>query len=1049
MFAAVASARSVPIPQEGAAARFRLETGQRRVHEISLREGEFLRATVHQQGVDLMLQLLGPGGRVVERDFDSSDGPLGLEPASLLASEAGTYAIEVRAVDETEAGEYGLETEAPRLPDARDRLRLEAENVMQTASRVMGPRAASGRPRPDGTQVTDAIGLYALAIPLWARLDEPCWEAEARVCLALNLTWSLQRESALDNFTRAIDLWEGCPASDYKMAETVLFAGRAFVADSRLRDAAELFDLGLGMSDDPILRLQFLVQSSLVHGQLGDTTRAISYGEEALPLLRERKFAQGTAVVLTHLANAHYRRGELQKASEQAQEALALRRQLGEELGIVATLTALGDIYDALGEPELALTYLEEATEKYAKFATGTAARPRRAAILARIGRREQAREQLLRAVDIARDSFAQGPEAMALLQLAELSVDAGDWEEARANVEFVLAGARRSGDRYVEGQALEMDGRIRLHAGDHAGARVALEASLALRRAVGDREGEATVLRQRARVESAAGDLEAARGLIEAARTVAARQRGLLATPEMRAAWATTARAIDEDHVGVLMDLHRAHPGQGFDALAFEASESASSRSLLESLAERDQAAAEEPASGPVARERAVRERLGAGLDRQLRARQAGLAPEALARADQEVLELWAEHQRAQAEAASRDGGRRAAPEPLRLADVQESLLDADTTLLEFFVGRERGYAWVVGRGRLQAYELPSRARVESAVSAMRAALMRPPRTRRAAGGQQELARLAALLLPQERGLLGGRRLVVVADGVLHYVPFSALPDASGAPLLARFEVTNAPSASVAALLRRRAEGRAPAPYAIAAVADPVYDVRDERLGGRAAARTPDETLAKATRGFDFKDGRLPRLPFTRREATTIAALRPARSRTALDFGANLDAALAPDLSQYRFVHLAAHGLLNDIRPELSGLVLSLVDRKGRARPGLLTAPDVSRLRLNADLVVLSSCRSAVGREVSGEGLVGLTRAFMHAGSPRVVASLWPVDDLASSELMTRMYRSMLGSRKATPAAALRDAQLQVMRDPRWRAPYYWAAFQLQGEWR
>jgi CHAT domain-containing protein len=132
-----------------------------------------------------------------------------------------------------------------------------------------------------------------------------------------------------------------------------------------------------------------------------------------------------------------------------------------------------------------------------------------------------------------------------------------------------------------------------------------------------------------------------------------------------------------------------------------------------------------------------------------------------------------------------------------------------------------------------------------------------------------------------------------------------------------------------------------------------------------------------------------------------------------------------------------------------LSGLVLSLVDADGRPRQGLLTAPDVSSLRLGAELVVLSSCRSAAGREVRGEGLVGLTRAFMDAGAPRVVASLWPVDDVASSELMTRMYRGMLGPDQASPAAALRKAQLRMLRHPRWKAPYYWAGFQLQGEWR
>jgi CHAT domain-containing protein len=330
-----------------------------------------------------------------------------------------------------------------------------------------------------------------------------------------------------------------------------------------------------------------------------------------------------------------------------------------------------------------------------------------------------------------------------------------------------------------------------------------------------------------------------------------------------------------------------------------------------------------------------------------------------------------------------------------------------------------------------------------------MKRALAERPAPGRPDRASPALRALASLVLPADRSLLRGTRLVVVADGSLHYVPFAALPDPTGQPLLTRFEVAHVPSASVAGQIRRQLAGREPAPLTIAAVADPVYDTSDDRVGAPTRRLAADPLLTRATRDFGFDGGRLPRLPFTRAEALSLRALAPASSRTLLDFSANVDAALSADLASYRYLHFATHGLLNDARPELSGLVLSLVDGAGRPRPGLLTAPDVSNLRLGADLVVLSSCRSAAGREVKGEGMIGLTRAFMHAGAPRVVASLWPVDDLASSRLMTRMYGRMLGPQKLSPAGALRGAQLDLLRHRRWRAPYYWAAFQIQGEWR
>ena len=728
-----------------------------------------------------------------------------------------------------------------------------------------------------------------------------------------------------------------------------------------------------------------------------------------------------------------------------------MRRAFGEKGGLLATLTSLGDIYDALGEPEIALAYLDEATRNDLDgTADGAGARSRLAAILARTGHPARARAALDQAINLARRWAFEQPEMRARLQLASLSIELGDWSEARSNVDAVRAAALRSGDRFLAAQALELSGRIHLQGGDHAAARASLVESLTLRRAIGDREGEATALHQRARVEIASGDLESALGLLVEARAIVARQRGLLATPQLRATWAGNVRGIDEAYVGVLMGLHRLRPDAGFDARAFEASDSASARSLLEALSEPG-ASAGDPASALVTREQSARERLTSALDRQMRARNA-LEPAALARLEQEVLDLSTEHQSAQA--AVRAGDPRyavlRATEPLRLEDVQQTLLDTDTTLLEFSMGTERGYAWVVGRDRLYAYDLPARARIESAVAAVRAALSRAP----AAGGRDRarpaLQELAALVLPPDRTLpardtpRGDRR---------RRPPPRALRRSAGCRAASPFSRGSRSRACRRHPWRPRCGGcrrsarrrRVPSPWS----RTPCTTSDDVRLPGPGPVRVVDTALAQATRGFGFQDGRLPRLPFTRREALSIAALAPATSTAALDFSANLETALSPDLAAYRYVHFAAHGLLNDARPELSGLVLSLVDRDGRTRPGLLTAPDVSTLRLNADLVVLSSCRSAAGREVRGEGLVGLTRAFMYAGAPRVVASLWPVDDLASAELMTAMYRGMLGPSKLSPAAALRGAQKAMLRHRKWKAPYYWAGFQLQGEWR
>jgi CHAT domain-containing protein len=214
---------------------------------------------------------------------------------------------------------------------------------------------------------------------------------------------------------------------------------------------------------------------------------------------------------------------------------------------------------------------------------------------------------------------------------------------------------------------------------------------------------------------------------------------------------------------------------------------------------------------------------------------------------------------------------------------------------------------------------------------------------------------------------------------------------------------------------------------------------------GGDVRIPTTDDLLKAMT---DTELPRLHRLPASAREADAIVALA-ARDSTlrAVGFDAQRKLVLSPALAQYRVVHFATHGLLNSRRPELSGLVLSSVDADGQPQDGFVALTDILNLQLNAELVVLSACRTALGRDVKGEGLIGLTRGFMSAGVPRVVATLWDVQDESTVNLMTRFYRGVLRQGES-PATALRAAQLAMLRDPRWSEPYYWAAFTLQGDW-
>jgi CHAT domain-containing protein len=275
----------------------------------------------------------------------------------------------------------------------------------------------------------------------------------------------------------------------------------------------------------------------------------------------------------------------------------------------------------------------------------------------------------------------------------------------------------------------------------------------------------------------------------------------------------------------------------------------------------------------------------------------------------------------------------------------------------------------------------------------------------------------------------------------------------------MAEHEVIALPSASALALLRERESGRAQAPKAVAILADPVFDASDSRVEPKVSSQAPhlqnpsqpkeDKETRSAAELLTSQIGPIHRLPFTRREADAIVAAAGAgQSLEALDFRASRKTATSQELAQYQVVHFATCGLVNPQHPELSGLVFSLVDHNGKPQDGFLSLAEISNLNLPAKLVVLSASETGLGKRVEGEGLIGLSRGFMYAGASRVVSSLWKVDDAATAELMQYFYEAM-EKEGMTPAAALRKAQFEMWEQKRWKAPYYWAAFQLQGEWK
>ncbi|MEW6735515.1 MAG: CHAT domain-containing protein [Acidobacteriota bacterium] len=415
--------------------------------------------------------------------------------------------------------------------------------------------------------------------------------------------------------------------------------------------------------------------------------------------------------------------------------------------------------------------------------------------------------------------------------------------------------------------------------------------------------------------------------------------------------------------------------------------------------------------------------------------------------------------------------------PQSLSLKEIQEQVLDQDTLLLEYALGKESSYLWAVTTNSISSYKLPKRDEIEALAKTVYQLLSTVDNvsTNDKITDLEAITKLSQIILEPVAKQLGKKRLLIVSDGVLHYIPFAALllptntstrkgkgSVTNSTPLFLNHEIINEPSASTLAILRRELAGRPSATKIVAVLADPVFssdDTRVKRLPNRVTNSNVQPTqpvtelikeLSLARSLFDV-DGRgtLARLVFSRDEAKAITSLVNAGEyKEALDFDANLTTATSADLSQYRYLHFASHGLINSKHPELSGIVLSQVDEHGKSRNGMLQLADIYNLKLSADLVVLSACRTGLGKEVDGEGLVGLTRGFMYAGAARVMASLWDIDDRATAKLIEHFYHGLI-KKKLRPAAALQKAQRTMWKSGTYRFPYYWAGLQLSGEWR
>ncbi|MEP6517992.1 CHAT domain-containing protein [Microcoleus vaginatus] len=791
-----------------------------------------------------------------------------------------------------------------------------------------------------------------------------------------------------------------------------------------------------------------LHQMGFITNRLGDRQQALNYYKQALSWNRTLADRPKQAVILNNIGAVYYALGEKQQAIDYYNQVLSLIREMGDRPEASINLSNISNI-PANSDTSLGDRTAEATTLNNIGLAYND------------LGEKQKAKEYFNQALPLFRAMGDRAKEATTLTNIGIVYSDLGEKQTALDYYKQALDLRQKAGDRRGEALTLNNTGTTYSELGNQQKAEEYFNQALPLFRAVGDRPGEALTLYNMANIKGDRGNLIAALTDIETSIKIIENLRTKITNHELRISYFATVQDYYQFYIHLLMELHKTNPKSGYDRKALEASESSRARSLLELLQEANADIRQGVAPELLQQERNLQQQLDALETPRIETTSSpNYTPAQQAELDQKRQTLLGQYQDIQAQIRS-TSPRYAAltqPQPLTLAQIQQQILDENTILLQYSLGKERSYLWAVTKTSLTSYELPKQVDIEKAARNFRDAVTNP-RYRNIPDRVAEANNtLSQIILQPVAAQLGQKRLLIVGDGILNYLPFAALslPETPGKnpnpPLIVDHEIVLLPSASTLGILRQNYNDRPPPTRTLAMLADPVFSANDERVSTQSNSANPQAIesvnlgLSRSSRANNIQ---LSRLKFTRQEAQIIQALVPANSRTAsLDFAASRAAATSQNLSQYKIVHFATHGLANSTNPELSGIILSLVDEKGNPLNGFLRLTDIFNLKLAADLVVLSACQTGMGQSIQGEGMVGLTRGFMYAGAQRVVVSLWNVDDEGTATLMSSFYQGML-QKGLTPAAALRAAQLEMLKQEEWRSPYYWAAFTLQGEWR
>lgn len=865
-------------------------------------------------------------------------------------------------------------------------------------------------------------------------------------------------------------------------AQALNTIGEIDYAEGELRQSIERFERAYSLyaeTEDRSGQALALLNLGYSHSDLGEAQKASEYYTRALTQFQAASNMHGATLAQTALGGFYSLSGEEDKALQLHKAASEYFSRMGNKQGEAAALNGIGRAYQDLNDYDSAFDYYDKALSlnksigqraniALSKFLVGR--------VLYQKGDTEQASKYYAESLEMSREANDVVTEAHALKGLGIIYFSQGDAGRAVEKYDAALIIYRARGNRRSEAYVLNDIAHIQTLSGNLSEAVANLQLALPLIQATGDRHGEALTLFNTAKAERARGNLPAALTAIQESIAIGESLRTKITNSQLRTSYFASVEEQYELYINTLMTLHTQYPNNGYAIAALLASEQGRARSLLDSLlAEKIESQVASSPDAMVELQR-VLQQLDEKAEYQTRLLGSKHTQEEVDKVSQEIRKLTLLYEDIRSKLRVQNPRRASLidPDKLKATDLQNLLEGDDELLLEFALGDDRSFLWAVTTSEIASYELPGRAKIEGLAQKIYEAITKresidehlPPQEQEKIANesdaeyQQRAADLSNMILGPVASRLSAKRILIVGDGLLRFVPFDAFPlPSKGAQsndnpqLLSTHEIVTLPSAVT--LVALRSERNVPArSKTIAVVADPVFEIDDPRITSGQTNKNgtgQNPYFSSALRDFNQNGPakRIARLPSTLREAQAISDLAPSTEVVmTTGFAATKQRFMNEDVGKHRIVHIATHGLLNVEHPNLSGLIFSLLDERGKSLDGFLRLHDVYNLDLPSDLVVLSACRTGLGKEVRGEGVVGLSSGFIYAGAKTVISSLWKVDDTATAEFMGHFYRALLKDHQPA-VVALRYAKLEMQKDERWRAPFYWAGFVLQGEYR